>query len=291
MVSSYFEGTIELPGAQEFAISPDGRVIVVCVPSSGEVVIVNAADGLVAKRLSVQGRARSVIFSSDKSRAYIDFVDRNIILELSASDWSKVRDIPLSVYQMLASKNPFSAYAMSGLDFQEFDLGDNPQVKKTLALYFRPNRRALSREGNHAGVSDGSFINVIDLLGWSKVSVNAFRGGDVLALNSGGSHLYVSSAPNDWVQVHDLINKKVIAELDGRATAAALTPNNSHAFIVAAIGAKMTVVDIENNHEVVDDITVGGAPNSVAVNANGSHVYLTNGSVLKVLRTNRWSTK
>lgn len=289
-MSSDFDGTIDLAGGQNLAVSSNGRVIAVCVPASGEVVIVNAADGLVTKRLGVQGRARSVVFSSDDSRVYIDFVDRDVILELSTSDWRQVREVPLRVYQMLSNLKPLSAYAMFGRDFVELDLGGNPHIKQTLSISLAPHSSALSGDGKHASVSDGDFIYALNLREWSDVRVNVFRGGNVLALNSDGSHLYLSSPENDWVQVYDLVNKKVIAEFKGAAAAAALTPDDSLAFILRTNGAKMTVVDVKNNYKVVTEITVGGEPKSVKVNASGTHVYLTNGSVLKALRTNRWST-
>lgn len=274
---------IPLPDAGAIAISPSGKSAVVCQSSSAKISIIDTFTGEISKTVSFAQQPIGVEFSPNGIFLYV-VLARDSIVEFFTSDWHETKRIPCAAVwtKIVAGNNSGFAYTASPQGLDELDLAKS-EIVRSFAYSGLEQSLALS-SGNLLCMVTAKAVIVFDSQSWASKFERAIESGWVIAIESVSARVFVGQNGNRNVEIFDLVSGDSSGSISGNVHVKdiAFTPSGSLAFVISSGGANMAVYNVGDDLKKIEDVSIGGNPRNVVVSPDGAHVYVTNGSVLKV---------
>lgn len=284
MTKSQLVRQINLPDAQDIAISPSGKSAVVCQPSSSKISIIDTSSGEILKSISFHKPPTDVAFSRNGIFLYVVLAGDSIVV-FFASDWQEVKRFPWTTIdtKLVAGDKDGRAYVVSRKGLDELDLAKS-EIVRSLAISEPEKSLALSSDNLHLCAVTPKSLIVIDVLGWNKKFELPIDSGWVVSLDPVGKCAFVGQNGDRNVEVFDFVSGRYLESIPGNSHVKdiAFNPSGSLAFILSSTPANMAVYSVGVEIEKIEDISIGGYPESVVVTPDGNHVYVSNGSAVKV---------
>jgi len=143
---------------------------------------------------------------------------------------------------------------------------------------------------NNDGIPNGDCVSVLDLTYNTLLTTihdTSFNQPYTITINAAGTKAYVTNSAGSSVTIIDLATNKVIGTINGfdGPSGFAITPDGKHAYVNnygasggagSGEGTTVNVVDLNTNAIVGSAITVGQAPEALAITPDGKYVYVVN---------------
>jgi DNA-binding beta-propeller fold protein YncE len=273
---------IPLPDADAIAISPSGKSAVVCQPSSSKISIIDTITGEVLKTVSFSQQPIAVEFSRNGMFLYV-VLARDSVVEFFTSDWREAKRIPWDAVwtKIVAGNDNGRAFVISPRGLDELDLAQSEIVRS----FEYPGLKSLAlNSGNLLCLVTLVTVMVFDVQNWIRTFIGPIESGAVVGIDPEGERAFVGQNGSSNVEVFDLASGDSLGSIphNSTVTGIALTPSGSLAFVISYLGANMAVYDVSDEVKKIEDVSIGGNPRGVVVSSDGAHVYVTNGSVLKI---------
>jgi YVTN family beta-propeller protein len=206
---------------EEFAISPDGRRLVVSNEDAATATALRLPDGALEGAVQVHQEPEGVAFTPGGGQVYVTCEDDGAVFVIDAHTLKPQARIAVGGRPRSIAFTPDGARAWipseTGATVHEIDTARHTLLRTIkLAAGSRPMKIRLSRDGRELYVSNGraGTVSIVDLArGWIRATVHTGTRPWGLDLSPDGRLLYVANGPSNDVSVVDVQKGVEIARI------------------------------------------------------------------------------
>ncbi len=283
------------------AIIPDGNFAYICNGASASVSVIRVSDNTLIDTVNVQGGPSNLAISPDSQFVYVLNIDASSVSVIRVSDNTVIETISVgrsagTFKNIIITPDGQFVYVANTLDntVSVIQTSDNTVIK-TITVGTNPL--------SVASTPDSAFVYVVNGIGPVNVirtsdqtisdTVNLPIGGQNLAITPDGAFVYVIGN-SQFVSVIRTSDNSNIANIElARAnfsTDIVIAPSSDFVYVTSnqvfvAFGA-LNVINVASN-EVTKQLSLADSPERLAINTDGSRVYVSNSNpdIVEVIQT------